>query len=454
MHKLILPIRFLLKRRISYLAVVVTGLCVFVSFVVVTVLSGLTAEFKDYIHLCYGDCVVSTRSLVGFPYYEQFLRMLRVQQFVDGVSPIIRNYAQVELIDESGDSVPRRCSTVTLVGIDPVAHARATGFGNWLCLHNADVQRAFAPGYDPNLPGIVPGIAFLFDRNENARFGVTDQLPRVRFEASVFPLTPQGAPARAGLGEVSAKTFYCSDYTHTGHNSDWNVVCVPFEEAQKLCGMDAEPKRLSAIYVKFKPGVGLKNGCERVGRLWDQFAEVKAGAKYSGLLKNVRVQSWKTHNRTIVAMAETQEAFMIVIFGLMGIISVLVVYMVFYMVICHKSKDIGVLKSVGVSDRGVLALFLVFGLLVGICGSVLGAVGGWQFIGNIEQIENWLREYLDLGLWYGDSAGIESVPGKSSVRVLAVTILSAIAACLAGALIPSWQAARTEPVRTLQVTQL
>jgi ABC-type lipoprotein release transport system permease subunit len=94
-------------------------------------------------------------------------------------------------------------------------------------------------------------------------------------------------------------------------------------------------------------------------------AQLKAAARYSNLLRNVRVQSWKTHNRAIVAMAEAQQAFMIVIFGLVGIISVLVVFVVFYMIISHKSKDIG-----------VFALFLIFGLLVGISGSVLGALGG------------------------------------------------------------------------------
>jgi ABC-type lipoprotein release transport system permease subunit len=145
MHRFILPIRFLLRRRISYLAVVATGLCVFLSFVVVTVLSGLTTDFKDYIHSCYGDCVISTRSLVGFPYYDQFVQTLREQPFVHGVSPIIRNYAHVELVEESLNSAGRRSSTVTLMGIDPVAHSSVTIFGDWLCVHKSDSQQAFGP---------------------------------------------------------------------------------------------------------------------------------------------------------------------------------------------------------------------------------------------------------------------------------------------------------------------
>jgi ABC-type lipoprotein release transport system permease subunit len=66
-------------------------------------------------------------------------------------------------------------------------------------------------------------------------------------------------------------------------------------------------------------------------------------------------------------------------------------------------------------------------------------------------VEGWLTDYLGLGLRDGESSGIE---GELSVGVLAVTIVPAILACLLGALIPSWQAARMEPVETLQVTQL
>jgi ABC-type lipoprotein release transport system permease subunit len=48
---------------------------------------------------------------------------------------------------------------------------------------------------------------------------------------------------------------------------------------------------------------------------------------------------------------------------------------------------------------------------------------------------------------------IEDIPNRMSLKVMAVIALSAIVACLAGALIPSWQAARQKPIETLQVNQ-
>ena len=94
MYKFVLAFRFLLKRRISYFSVFAVALCVFVVFVVMTVLSGLTADFKEKTHLWSGDCVVSTKSLVGFSYYQEFMEVLQKEKEIEakvaGMSQLIK----------------------------------------------------------------------------------------------------------------------------------------------------------------------------------------------------------------------------------------------------------------------------------------------------------------------------------------------------------------------------
>ena len=454
MCKFLLAIRFLLRRRVSYFAVAATGLCVFVAFVVITSFSGVTARFKDYIHDCYGDCVLSTKSLVGFGHYEQFIEVLESAEIVEAVSPVIKGYAQIRTIYGSYGVGQMNRPANKFVGIDPLAHSKVTGFGRWLGLHKDDPSVAFE-AEDSNVPGCVPGAGFLFDWDpNNKKLDIGEEFPQVRFEVSVFPLTAKGAPLKAGLGEVSTKTFYCSDYIYTKYISDWTIFSVPFEEAQRLCGMDTEPRRINELYVKFKPGVALEAGRVEVARLWEKYRKGKAGAQGANLLENVRVQSWKTHNRAIIAVTETQQTFMIVIFGLVGIITVFIVFVVFYMIVSHKSKDIGILKSIGVSNSGVLGLFIAFSLLIGMLGSLLGALGGWQFLIHIEQIHGWFEGVFDYGLSIPGEFAIEDIPNQINFGILSIIIVSAICACLIGALIPSWQAARKQPVEVLQVSGL
>ncbi|MHC4346822.1 MAG: FtsX-like permease family protein [Planctomycetota bacterium] len=64
---------------------------------------------------------------------------------------------------------------------------------------------------------------------------------------------------------------------------------------------------------------------------------------------------------------------LIVLFGLLGVTTVFIVFVVFYMIISHKTKDIGVLKSMGASNGELIRLFLGFAFLVGVFGSLGGA---------------------------------------------------------------------------------
>jgi lipoprotein-releasing system permease protein len=124
------------------------------------------------------------------------------------------------------------------------------------------------------------------------------------------------------------------------------------------------------------------------------------------------------------------------------------------MIISHKSKDIGILKSIGVSDFDVIELFSGFAFLVGVLGSAVGLSAGWVFLVKINRIEDWLFERFGFQLWDRTIYAIGEIPNRVEPKVLVAIFLSAIAACLAGALLPSWQAARQRPAETLQVNQL
>ena len=457
MYKIILAFRYLFKRRISHFSLAAVALCVFVVFVVITVLSGLTAEFKAKTHNSVGDCVISTKSLVGFGYYDEFIDVLENEQIVHAVSPVIKSYALLEVTAEPGQKdifYKDKDYPKEIMGVEPAAHSRVTGFGQWLHYNKGNAENAFEPGYAPDFPGCVPGVGLFFERDSDGSYDIPEQLLRLKVAVSCFPLTAKGALAKAGAGAVNTKSFYFSDTSQSGVKGDWSRLYLPFDEAQKLCGMAGAKKRVNAIHIKFKPGITLQAGCARIKALWSDFAASKADAPQANLLKKVTVQSWRTYRREFVATAETQQMLMIIIFGMIGIITVFIVFVVFYMIVCHKSKDIGILKSVGVSSGNVLGLFLGFGFLVGAVGSTIGAVGGWRFLVHINQIEDWLFKHFEFQLFTRKMYAIGDIPNAIDLKVLASIIFSAIVACLLGALIPSWQAARLKPVDSLQVSQL
>lgn len=448
MYKIIMPTRYLLKRRITYFAVMAVALCVFIVLVVMTVMAGLVSEFKQKNHRFAGDCVVGTKSLVGFAYYEGFVELLESADFIQAVSPVVKTHA---LIGPKGSD---RKVRVEIVGIDPVMHSRATGFAETLHYHKNDVSNAFEPAYDPNYPGCILGIDLELQRDAQSEYTYSASPAPVGYSISCLPLTAKGALAQAGTDVIDTKTFYYSDNSHSGlPKVDVSVVYLPFEQAQQLC-MAGSEKRANAIHIRFQPNVALEEGCRKVEAMWQDFREEKAGANMAYLLENVTVQSWKGYRRESVAPMEQEQTVMSVMFGFVAITTVFVVQVVFYMIISHKRKDIGILKSIGVSDFDVIQLFCGFALLVGALGSGIGLLAGWVFLVKINRIEDLLFERFGFQLWDRTIYAIGEIPNRVEFKVVIAIFLSALAACLAGALVPSWKAARQRPVETLQVNPL
>ena len=452
MYKIMLAFRYLLKRRISYFALFAVSLCVFVMLVVMTVLNGLTSEFKEKMHRLTADCVISSKSLAGFPYYEDFSGILEKQDIVEAVSPVIKTYSIVKIF-----AIDRRPSeqTLKITGIDPVKHNKATGFANYLHYRNfSDIGNIFASSADSNMPGCITGISVLFDRDKSGSYNAPENVPTAQISLTCFPLTAKGTLARAATDVISSKTFVLKNVVQTGSSADWESIYLSFSDAQILGGLIDEPKRASALNIKFRQGVDIKKGCSQIATLWQKFTEQNADKQAANLFKNVSVQNWKDYNRTTIAVAETQEALMIIVFAMIGIITVFIVFVVFYMIVCHKSKDIGILKSTGASNAGMMGVFMLFAFLTGLFGSIIGSLSGWLFLAYINQIEGWLYLHFDFQLWDRSMYLIGQIPNRIDLQVLLCIILSAIAACLLGAIVPAGQAAKLDPVKQLQVSRL
>ncbi len=449
MYRWLLAFRYLLKRRITYFAVVAVALCVFIVVVVMTVLTGLVRDFKVKNHEYVGDIVVGTDSLVGFAYYEGFLERLDEADFIEVTSPVVKNYG---LISPTGDD---RNIGVEVMGFDLARHCRATGFAETLHYHKNQPERAFIPSYDPNLPGCILGIDLALERNRYGSYNFGSVVPKIGLAVTCFPLTAKGALAMAGTSVATTKTFHYSDTSQSGlARVDSAMIYLPFEQLQEMCGMAGPTKRITAIHIKLAEGMGIEDGREKVAGMWEQYKTENAEQSQAYLLDTVRVQGWKENRRSFIATQEKEQTMMSALFVLVGLTTVFIVLVIFYMIISNKSKDIGILKSLGVSSMNVIRLFLGFASLVGMIGSGIGLAGGVLFLRYVNEIEGWLFEEFGWQLWDRSMYIIGDIPNQADLKVLAVIAGVAILACLVGAFIPSWRAARLRPVDTLTVARI
>jgi ABC-type lipoprotein release transport system permease subunit len=450
MIKWLLAWRYFFKRPISILAVVAVALCVFIVLVVMTVMNGLLRDFKQKNHDYAGDCVIASESLVGFGYYEGFMDILSQQSFVAAVSPVAKGVGLVRLKQYKWDS------GIEIHGIAPILHSRATNFGDTLHYQKQTPENAFHPQYAPQLDGCITGIDVIpfGRRNTDGTYSYNDKPVMMELVISAFPLNIKGGLQRS-LDLVSTKSFHYSDDSHSGLvKVDGAVVYVPLEQAQILCGMDSPIKRISSLHIKFNDGGSIQSNVAKVRGLWRAFVAQNADKPGGNLFENVRVQSWQENRRSVIAPMEKEQTMMTMLFLMLGVITVFIVFVVLYMIISHKSKDIGILKSMGAPMSSILGIFQLFSVFIALIGSLIGSVSGWIFLYKINDLEDWLYAHHGWQLWDRTVYAIGDIPNQVEPEVLAVIVGSAVLACMVGALVPGLQAVRKKPVQSLQVNQL
>lgn len=450
MYKWILAWRYFRKRPITILAVSAVALCVFIVVVVMTVMNGLVSEFREKNHRYVGDCVISSDSLVGFGYYELFLEQLTKESFVEAVSPVVR---QVGLLTQPGANWN---IGVEIVGLNPVQHAQTTGFGDTLYYRKAAPELAFVPTYDATLEGCIVGIDLMPNRRlpGGGYRHESDPYP-YNLVVSSFPLNIRGGLARAGTDMVSSRSFYFSDDSHSGLvKVDSNTVYIPLDTAQTLCGMDSPLRRINEISIKFRPDIAVAQGVERIEKLWQVHAATYRDKPGGDLFDHVRVESWQQNRRSMIAPMEKEQTMLILLFLMLGVITVFIIFVVLYMIVSHTSRDIGILRSVGAPIGSVVAVFEGFAILTGLIGAAFGIAGGCLFLWRINAIEDWLFRHYGWQLWDRTVYAIGEIPSQIDLTLIMAIFVTAVVVCLIGGLVPSLKAGLKRPVETLQVSQI
>ena len=122
----------------------------------------------------------------------------------------------------------------------------------------------------------------------------------------------------------------------------------------------------------------------------------------------------------------------------------------FYMIVVEKTKDIGILKSLGASGSGVMSIFLWYGLSLGIVGSGVGMVMGLLFVVNINRIAGmieWItgKEVFDPTIYY-----FQEIPTIISPVSIAWIVAGAMLIAVLASVLPALRAARLHPVEALR----
>jgi lipoprotein-releasing system permease protein len=315
--------------------------------------------------------------------------------------------------------------------VDPVAEAADQ------LLPRFDAVAARSNGeakvFDPETQqhdGIVLGISIGSTRYRNQFDEVTDYYYVQPGDDIQVTFPSAGNTPRAINERFTVVDFYESKMSEY----DATFAFIPLERLQQYRGMQ---DAVSSIQLRLRKGADL-----------DAVRDTLR-AEFP-LEMMVQVNTWRDLQGALLAAVQMETTILNILLFLIIAVAGFGILATFFMIVVEKTKDIGILKSLGASGTGVAAIFLGYGVLLGLFGAGVGAVAGLLFVANINSIADMLetvtgQEVFDPTVYYFDS-----IPTIVHPSMVFWVIVGAVLIAVIASVLPSIRAARMHPVEALR----
>ncbi len=423
MYSLALALRYLRHRRITFLGVTAVALGVFAFIVAVGVMEGFRQELRRRLRGTLGDVMVVS-GLRDEGFRRQVEDLLRRSPQVEAAAPHLGSVGILRLRGESTAGGPATAfKKVFVEGIEPEQEARVTDFANYL----VDLTAAELAAWDEEaeeLPWLVAG----------------DELaarPRVPRGAEVRLLIPRS------LGEYDSFSFRLAGTFRTGvHEFDSQFVYVPLAAAQRIRGLVGAVGRL---VIRVPGDVSLEAARENLDQALQQLARRQPEPVAApDTLTSDQV------NPNLLAAIRLQTKMASLVLSFYFLVAGVAVFAIMTMVVAEKTRDMGVVRAVGGSLRGVMGVFLLYGLAIGLLGDIVGVVASRLTLARLDWLRHQINQWTGWEPFPKELYMLDSLPWTFSPRLVLTVSTMALVTVLISSLYPAWRAARLQPVETLR----
>lgn len=164
----------------------------------------------------------------------------------------------------------------------------------------------------------------------------------------------------------------------------------------------------------------------------------------------IRISTWEDQNKTLISAVKKETGLVLFIFSFISLTAVILVLAIFWSMVSEKTKDVGVLRSIGAGRLGVAMVWISYGLAIGVVGSLLGGLLAYTIVWNINPIHDWMGRALNLTIWDPRVYYFVEIPNEVEHDKAIIVMLGGVLSSVVGATIPAWRAACLSPVRALR----
>ena len=385
----------------TWISLIGVTLAVFALIATLAVRSGFRAEFIDTIAGANAHVSVVRPREVITDYAEMGARIATVEG-VQSVAPLIRAQAMA-----SGNG---------RIGLADIYGIRLED----LKTSDAIVDSERTVG---NIDDLTSGIAIGSALAGNLGLNIGD---RIELTTRAGASTPMGQSTRRNAYEV---VYIFS----TGRfQIDEVRVYLPFEEAQLILNRDGVADEIAIILDDLNQSEILKQDI--------------ANAAGPG----VWAYSWQDRVGRFLRALTIEDNVMFIILSILVLVASMNIISGLIMLVKNKGRDVGILRTMGLTEGSILRVFFICGAGIGTIGTVLGVVLGCLFAIYIDTIFSFVNYVAGGGVWDPSIRGIYNVPAELRLNDVLKAVSLSLGLSWIITIFPARRAARMNPVEALR----
>jgi lipoprotein-releasing system permease protein len=399
---------FRAKRRTGFISIItfvsILGVMIGVAAldIVLSVFNGFEGEVRT--RLINADAHIRVRKYYSkeIENYQALCDSIRTVEHVIGASPVITKDGVIRSKDNNQPTFIR--------ALDPQTAAQVSEVPNSIVAGSFDLGMQEIDGRE--LPGIVLG---RFLAENLFIFGEGDIVTLFTIPEDAGIMTPPRVRQFVVTG-ISEIGFYEYDKV---------MAYISIEAAQKLFNL---PNAVTWIEVKL-------DDYNLAGKVAPLIDKKLGGYPYVS-------RSWFELNRSLYSWMTIEKWGAFIVLSLIILVAAFNIVSSLIMIVMEKTREIGILKSMGASSRGIMKIFVFEGLIVGLLGTILGSVIGFVIC--------YLQQKIGFVSLPSDVYLIDKLPVDIQALDFIAVSIAGIFLCLIASVYPAYKASQLESVEAIR----
>ncbi len=244
-------------------------------------------------------------------------------------------------------------------------------------------------------------------------------------------LSPSGVQTIIG-SMPKQKTFTVTSIFNSGlAEFDNNIALINLSTLEDFFGFEKEQRNLE-VYLKDPKNIEKQK--HEFQKIYDQEF----------------VYSWADMNSSLFSALKVERNVMFIILSLIIIVAAFNIISGLTILVKNKTKDIAILKSIGVLNKSIVKIFFLIGVIIGTSATIFGIFLGVTFSLYVENLRQFLSSTFNISLFPEEIYFLSKMPSEINLKSIVIISICSILITIVVSIFPALKAAKLDPIKALK----